>query len=1027
MQHFVTVFPHKKIKGFEFKNLPAGKTRTVEALLEAIPAKGTRLSLQDALLKEYGTEAHFTCYFDRTRTTGCYRVNKDGVPDYPGELVANVLSFDIDHQKPDPAVKVTWSDASRDEAHRLLKAVPELQTMGVYSTKNGLRLLQPLDRELSLSELEVTLRYYIRRLEQAFVDLGAQHLEVDKVAKDWTRLFRTPYGVRDGAPQVPQLLDLSRMTPTAPLEPTAEELQAEAEAATAPTKTTPGPRGQRSRHPVPRVVTPAPELPQVWQSRVTQFAQAALLEQGNWHTMFLALSGALLGHGVASDLIEPIVVGTSIATGSDDRTDDRRNAARTTLAKVAAHREARVMGLPTLRKSYPHLASAFVLAMLDPLPRPIAPDAPPASESYVRMVQYMSELPDGLVIFQADCGTGKSRAALDVINIRAKTEYKTVGALGIRAPLHSKTALFSPTNALIKEYFAALREAGCPVERHGSPLSFVDELGRHLCIHADKAKALAYGGQSVLWHFCEGSGMKRCERYDTCKARLGIEGDPQARGLIAPHALLGQVSKAAGKTAYRFFDEPPEPLDFDRFPLIDIEQTLRGLSTHFLVRYVACLEPALIALLGWAYDIAEDGETHQLKDAIALGESAVPERALTRARDYAPETTSSSLIVASATPPERTRELAPPLRKSSAQMSRMDLHHATQAGEMSRLLMLMYRGCVLDSRIQVRLEQGKQGKSLVFVSPNQPLEAFLKDQGPRAILDANAWVNLDIYTKVLGYEPRVLTFRACDSAPIERTQYILKTAHRKGWLDRGKPSLTGTLRPALEQAMRWALQSDPSGKLAIISYLPVVTTLRLIRKGVTRLSIDREKRFHGTQNDYDKLRAVLGPIMAQWKGEVVFGHYGGTRGLNHMKDADLLMTLGDPRPNVSDTEHTVRFLDSATDAATRNLQLAQAELEQAQGRLRTVQRTKSARALHVGAIRPSGTGWSRPDVMAMSLPKGKHSAESEKQALEEFVSRHRSMKAAAEALNISAKTLKRYLIGERKMPSTALSRIVAKR
>ena len=174
-----------------------------------------------------------------------------------------------------------------------------------------------------------------------------------------------------------------------------------------------------------------------------------------------------------------------------------------------------------------------------------------------------------------------------------------------------------------------------------------------------------------------------------------------------------------------------------------------------------------------------------------------------------------------------------------------------------------------------------------------------------------------------------------------------------------------------------------------------------------------------------RLRARLVPTLRRWRGELLWGHYGAVRGLNHMRDVDLLVTIGDPRPNVTATENDLVLLGLEDDAAGRRVDaLARAELEQAQGRLRACRRTRPARALHVGTLLPSGTGWSG-DVEFTSLGGGRprNTGEIHPEKLKAMTDRIGGVSMTARLLRISRKTLSRYINGERTASPEAVEEI----
>jgi hypothetical protein len=137
-----------------------------------------------------------------------------------------------------------------------------------------------------------------------------------------------------------------------------------------------------------------------------------------------------------------------------------------------------------------------------------------------------------------------------------------------------------------------------------------------------------------------------------------------------------------------------------------------------------------------------------------------------------------------------------------------------------------------------------------------------------------------------------------------------------------------------------------------------------------------------------------------------------------MADADNLVTLGDPWVNVDQVRHECAFL-GLTDWDARLEAMCRAELEQAHGRLRTVHRTRPARALHVGAVAPGGAEWSRAQVAvrrAAPGPPKRAGGSDDELLLSAVLERLGSVSELAGALRCEPRSVRRYLAGERALP-----------
>jgi hypothetical protein len=100
--------------------------------------------------------------------------------------------------------------------------------------------------------------------------------------------------------------------------------------------------------------------------------------------------------------------------------------------------------------------------------------------------------------------------------------------------------------------------------------------------------------------------------------------------------------------------------------------------------------------------------------------------------------------------------------------------------------------------------------------------------------------------------------------------------------------------------------------------------------------------------------------------------------------------------------------------------MCKAELEQAHGRIRAVHRTKPGRALHIGNVMPSGSGWrlDRVEVRGAAIPginKRPHGTD-----LLSIVTSLGGITPAAGLAGVSARTMARYLTGESTIPAGVL-------
>jgi hypothetical protein len=222
----------------------------------------------------------------------------------------------------------------------------------------------------------------------------------------------------------------------------------------------------------------------------------------------------------------------------------------------------------------------------------------------------------------------------------------------------------------------------------------------------------------------------------------------------------------------------------------------------------------------------------------------------------------------------------------------------------------------------------------------------------------------------------------------------------------------------------WALEGPSDGALALITFRPLALSLRAALRPSDPEPTEQWAKEGRSRADLEALVEGLGRELARWPGELLVGHYGGIRGLDAMKHADALVTLGDPWPNIDDVASEVAFLGLRGSWEARAEALCRAELEQAHGRLRTIHRTKPARALHVGMVLPGGEAWEAVGRAAPQAGRPKTKAALDAASFRTQVRALGGVGAAARALGCSLAAIKRYVYGERAVPAKIAERCV---
>jgi hypothetical protein len=934
----IAVAPNKYARGFQ----PGQeKPREVYRVVE----------LREALEHVYFTEAHLVAYLVEGATRQP-RVNKPGLDAFDRRLWVSVFFCDVDN----PA-HAFWTDETFEAARQQDLVLPSLQTAGIYYTRRGRRIVQPLAEPLDVRVVERFLRRWLKQLE-------VEGLAVDWNCRDWTRHFRLPNVPREVGGRS-RCLDLTRMVPVqlAPLQVEEDD---------SPPKRQPRPPGASAPRARRGQVGPLDwtmELPEVWRPVAERIAAEVQRVETEWHSLFLAIAGALLSRKVPPEHVPALCHAISVLTGCDDRTPDRVVAARSTVERWQAGFQ--TTGARELRSRWPQAAlaledalargqEAHARAVLVTPPAAAPVSEPDLAETVLRLEQAIRRAPDGLTLLQAGCGLGKTRAAERIAAERALKPYASPDAQGKRAPVDSKTSLSVDKHALAGQVVRHLEVLNTPVGWHFGPLARKHEDGTPVCCYHDVAVPLVEGGQSVLWELCKGRGLDPCEHHDTCPARLGYEGPQNPRVHVGPHALLPRLDEEAGTSGVLIIDEPPTLLETLTFSVADLELTQQVLDA-FDGAYGGAMRPALDAVVEWVKTCAVVGQTTTLQAVVQLYEPFLQPEVLEQARRSSRQRRGDAVTCAVEAPLNEKGPKAPPLRWMEVQAAKKNRARAQQLGKASLVLKTLHQALASSAMIAARLEGRGKARQVHITAPNEILCEALQRQGAVIVLDANVDLWAPVYHRIVGYERPIQRFYAPDGAPIERTLLRYASATRTSWQPKGKLILAPSLRHGLRQALAWALEAPGNGLLALLT-LPLVRLL--LEACLAPEDASLEARWAEAQQSPDVLREArqtLTPILLQWPGEIRFGHYGATRGLDTMAEADNLITLGDPWANLDDVKHVCMYLGLA-DWEERYEAMCRAELEQAHGRLRTIHRTRPGRALHVGAIVPGGPGWSTGKV-----------------------------------------------------------------
>lgn len=910
----------------------------------------------EACDRAFSTDAHLVPYIvfrDDVPLATQPRVNKGGLPwllEQGYDIRLNTLLVDIDnpgHVKHDPlGIDLL--------ARRLREALPGY---GFYFTSGGVRLVVALDRWIGPETAE-------EMLETLYRELHSKQLPPDTKCRDWTHQYRLPNVRREGTDGIYRspVVELGNLTPQA-ITPT------------------PIVRRRTARGPRVQVAPLALRAPIGWASRINRLAD--LLRdnyRGDRHSVSLALAGALLSIRVQPEIVPAIIGEATSRAGWNDPRLHESNATHT-VAKWADRQT--VTGLRYLQRVAAPVAEAVEIiggATAEERARQ-ENDAPPPqvlpSDVALQLLGQEIRNAYGLVVLRAQCGLGKSHTAREVAAERAAKPSKPDAK---RAPNGSRTGFSVPNHDLAKQHAERLRAEGTPTRRVFGVLSVVDAEDRPVCHYASAAKLLA-GGQSLPRVLCEGNGRAPCEYRDTCPAYGGVDGPEDARVVVGTHALLSQIDAEVGKSGLLIIDEPPDLLETESFTLADIDATIASLG-RFSARYARAMGPALDVIREWVartndLGVMENNFTQAFSGAVQPDVAAV---ALAEVGTDNPREAASLAF-----PEDHDPRIgfAPPIELSQLVALRHDEHVAREIGRASKLLRLVWSACQSDRQYSTRVEEytnDSETKRVLLITGarTEIVDALTsKHEHPVVVLDANADLHRPIYQRIVYVHEtqtqppkdidamaprfRYREFYAPDGASIERTM-VMWGASRKAWFPSRRLTVESGAVAAIERAVRWALeQPERATNVCIVTFKLLATA---IRAALGQPGAAEEWRAKGQPPEtLEPLAERIKTLLARLPGVVDVAHYGLIRGLDRWMDADCLITLGDPVPELGALRHDAAFI-GLPDADERVHGLTRAELEQAHGRLRTVHRVKPARSLHIGRVLPGG--WHGAKIMGRS-------------------------------------------------------------
>ena len=955
------------------------------------------LSLREVLLRKFPTEALCMGYVvtrDGEALSHSPRVAKDSVEWLRSEgleVMTTCFIADVDTPGHQP-----WAPEQREEFARLWETAPALRTVAMYTSARGYRLMQPLATWLPVEEAEARQLAWLHELIAQGVWPSA--LE----CKDWTHLMRVPNPRKAGAPYLSDWVSMERAACVEAPPPFAGAMAPRARAA------------RSTRQPARGAVVDLPAFvetcPPAWQGAADAAGEAIMLHvTRDWRRCYLALAGALLDRGCPPGAVPGVIARAHLVDPAwVDLLEGRMEIARSTALRWISGLA--VIGDAVLRKEFPAVAEAIDTVTVSPtearvrreLAAPCAAPIPVAEA--VAIIAQEIEAPFGVVLIEAPPGTGKTHAVAD--------RARRLPTITSRAAAGARIAIAAPRHDLAEQTAAKL--PGRTLHLF-SPPSLLGDDGKPVCLYADSARALAKGRQSVRFELCEGRGKpaQACEMVDTCPAKEGMQGNPKGNMVVGVHGLVRQLRAYAGAAGTLFIDEPEEITEVTELTLDNLDTARRYLDA-FTDRYASAMAPMLAAFTAWVREVGPvEGALMTVQDAVRAAAHAVPGSDLEAAGiDPSEDLGTAILLAALGAIPEDAKRKAPALRWLSIVRARANPARASEIGDASRVLDLLWRAVTDRVAPAARIDERRGERTASIVGINADYLCGLSHDNV-VVLDANAGLHAAAVEKVLGFAPKLVRLAVADGAPIARTLLACGGATRSSWLPRGAPDWSSGILSALRAAVGWILRERATRSVGFMAPKVVAAALEhtlhpdapgpVTRWGHSRRALSRA-------------REALDPILAPLAGvEVIVGHYGALEGLDHMADCDATVTFMDPRPNLGTETLRAEFL--GLDPAGRVDDLAAAELQQAHGRLRTIHRTRPGRQLHVGALIPAGWAGLEVSVERLSVGRPKTiAAMSPEEFREHRTALGLSARECARDLRITHTAVARYEDGQRAVP-----------
>lgn len=713
---------------------------------------------------------------------------------------------------------------------------------------------------------------------------------------------------------------------------------------------------------------------------------------GNRHYFYRDLSGALL-HGPAKDgrlgplAIPAVIEALARREGANDPAH-HRTTAEDTLRRCV--NDSLISGMPVFEKSFGSLARYVAFSLergkhADDQSKMLSADA--AYQQMKNLFNYGVE--PGVLGCEVTCGGGKSQAFLDAAAEKAEEARRLVAASGAgsRPKIGKyKSAIGTNSNALAIQHYEALRAKGVSVARVFSPVSVPGPHEGLECHYGDYAKELANAGMSVPYELCNGRNTHPCPHRDTCAAYGGREGDENPIVMVGTQWMLSKLVGHVGKHGVIALDEMRSVVDHEELTHAQLSEVVdQNVTTKRYGATMGALAHALALALPTEPETPADAP-RDLLDMVRTGAPRLPTMTLMNAAnhagldpdEYAGEPAMLVIDAARLAFEPKNEANAPtpthantscPVRERVMMMAEHHQPTRERIISVSKTFNTLWK--LLEQTPDVRVntdgtpvagvpvcwvrrdEATGEGSRLATTRVYPPLFNLLRSstQSRLVILDASMESHkpvIEALTPAVRYE----TFDVADGAEVRRSIVLVK-ASRKAMRDEHGQWVASKVAERLKYAIK-ILERTPWARVAgLATYKPLAMLLRhALGEAVAGPDLDQACLDPIAREAFC---AEIRKTLKSWPGEWRIGHYGAMRGLNHWKEVDATVTLGDDRPNVDAVARIAAYV--GTDAEKMSAAHTRAEGEQVHGRGRAPRRTRPLIEIHVGEHLPGGAHW----------------------------------------------------------------------